>query len=104
MLLLAGHSIVAASQESPNIKYGKINAADLAKKSYEIDTSANAVVLYEMGSSRIRGSVKGNTINLQCWLQINKTTFQPSEYGRLREFFNQVVAKQNEQIVFKKKS
>ena len=59
MLLLAGHSIVAASQESPNIKYGKINAADLAKKSYEIDTSANAVVLYEMGSSRIRGSVKG---------------------------------------------
>ncbi|WP_205500647.1 DUF3857 domain-containing protein [Rufibacter psychrotolerans] len=36
-------------------------------------------------------------------LNINKTLFQPSEYGNLREFYSRIVAKHAEKIVLKKK-
>jgi len=45
----------------------------------------------------------GNTINISSNLQINKTLFTQEEYPGLREFYNQVIAKQAEQIVLKKK-
>jgi hypothetical protein len=35
-------------------------------------------------------------------LNINKTLFLPSEYANIKEFYAQVVAKQNEQVVLKK--
>ncbi|ALI98884.1 DUF3857 domain-containing protein [Rufibacter tibetensis] len=37
-------------------------------------------------------------------LNINKTLFEASEYGNLREFYNRMVAKHAEKIVLKKKS
>lgn len=49
-------------------------------------------------------SVTGNTINITSLFSINKSLFVQSEYAALREFYNQVVAKQNEQIVLKKKN
>jgi hypothetical protein len=45
----------------------------------------------------------GNTIFISSNLQINKNIFIQTEYPALREFYNQVVAKQSEQIVLKKK-
>ncbi|GCC51159.1 DUF3857 domain-containing protein [Chryseotalea sanaruensis] len=45
----------------------------------------------------------GNTISLINNLQINKSVFNQVEYASLREFYNQVVAKQAEQVVLKKK-
>jgi hypothetical protein len=36
-------------------------------------------------------------------LRITRAYFLPEEYEMLREFFNYVVKKHNEQIVFKKK-
>ena len=36
-------------------------------------------------------------------IKINRAFFDPEEYEGLREFFNLVVKKHNEQIVFKKK-
>jgi hypothetical protein len=48
-------------------------------------------------------TLNGNTINLINNLQINKSVFNQEEYASLREFYNQVVAKQAEQIVLKKK-
>jgi hypothetical protein len=45
----------------------------------------------------------GNTINFTSSLTINRSLFSQDEYLALREFFNQVVAKQAEQIVLKKK-
>jgi hypothetical protein len=45
----------------------------------------------------------GNTINISSTFQINKSMFLQNEYPDLREFYNQVVAKQAEQIVLKKK-
>jgi len=45
----------------------------------------------------------GNTVNITSSLQINKSLFVQTEYPNLREFYSQVVAKQAEQIVLKKK-
>lgn len=45
----------------------------------------------------------GNTISMRTRLRLDRTTFDPDEYEILREFFNVVVTKQKEQIVFKKK-
>ena len=47
-------------------------------------------------------SVNGNTISVVRTFQINKSLFVQDEYPNLREFYNQVVAKQNEQVVLKK--
>lgn len=44
----------------------------------------------------------GNEITLTCILNINKALFIQDEYAPLREFYNHIVAKQNEQIVLKK--
>lgn len=44
----------------------------------------------------------GNTITFTSSLTINSALYTQVEYPNLREFFNQVVAKQNEQIVLKK--
>lgn len=45
----------------------------------------------------------GNIINVMSNFQINKSLFVQTDYANLREFYNQVVAKQTEQIVLKKK-
>lgn len=45
----------------------------------------------------------GNTVNITSSMVINKNLFLQNEYPNLREFYNQVVAKQAEQIVLKKK-
>lgn len=55
------------------------------------------------GAYEYRISQSGSTISLLSRLKINRTFFDPEEYDTLREFFNLVVKKQNEQIVFKKK-
>jgi len=45
----------------------------------------------------------GNVLSVVSNFQINQSIFVPQEYAHLREFYNQVVAKQAEQIVLKKK-
>jgi hypothetical protein len=45
----------------------------------------------------------GNVINVVSNFQISRNIFVQNEYPNLREFYNQVVAKQAEQIVLKKK-
>ncbi len=45
----------------------------------------------------------GNTISISSSLAINQSLFTQEEYPHLREFYNQLVAKQAEQIVLKKK-
>ena len=47
-------------------------------------------------------SQKENLISITSILQINKTVFTQDEYSYLREFYNQILAKQAEQIVLKR--
>ena len=49
-------------------------------------------------------TLSGSTISLRTRLKIARTFFANDEYGDLRDFFNLIIRKQNEQIVFKKKS
>lgn len=48
-------------------------------------------------------SQNGSVINFVSQLIVNKSVFSAEEYPQLREFYNQIVAKQAEQIVLKKK-
>lgn len=49
-------------------------------------------------------SESNNMISLRSRVQFKRANFEPAEYEVLREFFNLIVSKQSEQIVFKKKS
>ncbi len=74
---------------------------------YVVDELPKSMVLklneFDDGVFEYRMSVSDNTISFRCRLRIKRTFFAPDEYELLREFFGMVVAKQNEQIVFKKK-
>jgi hypothetical protein len=48
-------------------------------------------------------SESNGTISLRSRIKIGRANFMPEEYDLLREFFNLIVNKHNEQIVFKKK-
>ena len=48
-------------------------------------------------------TVSGDKINIMTKLNINHVEFNPSEYPDLREIYNQIIAKEQEQIVLKKK-
>ncbi len=47
--------------------------------------------------------VDATTIQLRCRLTINKTVFASEDYDALRNFFEKIVKKESEQIVFRKK-
>jgi len=47
---------LAIGQEIPAFKFGKITAADLKNTSYAIDTGASAVVLADIGSTKVIGN------------------------------------------------
>jgi hypothetical protein len=80
----------------------KINFPD----GYVVDEIPKSkVIRLPDGSARyIYNAVQvANTINVTSHFQINKSLYVQTEYAVLREFYNQVIAKQAEQIVFKKK-
>ncbi|MFL5786461.1 MAG: transglutaminase domain-containing protein, partial [Flavisolibacter sp.] len=76
-------------------------------KGYEVDELPKQMraKLDEQGSASFEYVLAqtGTTISMRSRIKINRTLFLPDEYDLLREFFNMVVKKQNEQIVFKKK-
>jgi len=55
------------------------------------------------GMFEYRLSESNGTISLRSRLQLKRAFFLPEEYEMLREFFNLIVKKHSEQIVFKKK-
>ncbi len=55
------------------------------------------------GEFEYRISQSGSTISMRSRIQLKRAYYQPEEYDMLREFFNLIVKKQNEQIVLKKK-
>lgn len=69
----------------------------------EIPRNLNLGLPNNAGRFLYNVSIVGNTISVTSIFQINKTSFDPEEYLHLREFYGQVIAKQAEQIVLKKK-
>jgi hypothetical protein len=57
----------------------------------------------EEGMFEYRISQSGNSISFRTRVQMKRAYYDPDEYEMLREFFNLIVSKQSEQIVFKKK-
>lgn len=75
-------------------------------KGYKIDELPQSMRLKldEKGQTYFEYRISGNDkmISFSSKLKIGKTFFMPEEYEGLREFFNMIVKKQSEQIVFKK--
>ena len=74
---------------------------------YVVDELPQSIVVklneQEEGMFEYRISQSGNNISFRSRIRISRTYFLPEEYEMLREFFNLVVKKHTEQIVFKKK-
>jgi hypothetical protein len=73
---------------------------------YTIDEVPKSRVLMLPGNAArysYNMTVNGSIVTAVSTLQVNKSLFVQTEYADLREFYNQVVAKQAEQIVLKKK-
>lgn len=68
----------------------------------ELPKSARISLNESDGSFQYLIQQTGDHIQLVCHLKINKTTFYPEDYETLRNFYAFVVAKEGEQIVFKK--
>ena len=74
---------------------------------YVVDELPKQMVLklneQDDGMFEYRLSESGGTISLRSRIVLKRAYYLPEEYEMLREFFNLVVKKHNEQIVFKKK-
>jgi hypothetical protein len=85
-----------------NLYVGKI----VIPAGYQIDELPQSKILTLPGNAAryVYSAVPtGNVINITCNLTINKPLFVQEEYPVLKEFYTQVIAKQAEQIVLKKK-
>ncbi len=74
---------------------------------YVVDELPNSLLVkmneQEDGMFEYRISQSGDNISLRNRIRFKRSFFMPEEYETLREFFNLIVKKQAEQIVFKKK-
>lgn len=73
---------------------------------YEVDHLPAAKAINLPGNSArfiYNSNQMGNDINITISFQINRNLFIETEYQQLKEFYNQVITKQAEQIVIKKK-
>lgn len=59
LLLALLFSVSLFSQDKPNVKFGKVSPEDFTPKVYSIDSNANAVVIADIGSSKLVGNNKG---------------------------------------------
>lgn len=78
----------------------------LLPEGYIIEEAPKSKVMVLLGSAAkyLYNVVQvGNSITISSNLAINQSLFTQEEYPNLREFYNQIVAKQAEQIVLKKK-
>jgi hypothetical protein len=74
---------------------------------YVLDELPKSIILKlnDAGDGRFEYliSESGGNISMRSRIQLKRTYYTPDEYGMLREFFNFIVKKHSEQIVFKKK-
>ncbi|KYG76205.1 hypothetical protein MB14_02865 [Roseivirga ehrenbergii] len=69
----------------------------------ELPVSQNIALPDNGGRYTYLSGVQGDKIQVVIRLNLYKTSYLPDEYPLLKEFFNQIIAKQEGQIVFKKK-
>ncbi len=92
--------------EFPYTQDETINASIIIPQGFKLDELPKSVKLKldEQGKSYFEYLVQnsGSVVNFKSRIVIGKSFFMPEEYNNLREFFNFIVKKQAEQIVFKK--
>ena len=68
----------------------------------ELPKSKSFGLVDKGGSFLYKAEQTGGSINLSMRFNMDKTLFLPDEYNAMKDFYDVVVAKQSEQIVFKK--
>ncbi len=58
-LVLSAFTTNTHAQEKANVKFGDVTEKDFAKKVYSVDSNASAVVISDIGYSKIEGNNKG---------------------------------------------
>ena len=74
-------------------------------KGYRIEEMPKSVRIkldHEAGVFEYAIQQNGERVQLKCSLQINKAIYSAEDYYSLREFYSNILKKENEQIVFKK--
>jgi Domain of Unknown Function with PDB structure (DUF3858) len=75
---------------------------------YAVDELPKSMVVklneQDEGTFEYRISKSGDNISFRSRIKLTRANFQPDEYEMLREFFDLVVKKHAEQVVFKKKN
>ena len=56
----------------------------------------------DLGTFQLSNKVLGNKIQLSASVELNKALMGPETYVYLKEFFNQMINKQKEQVVLTK--
>ncbi len=70
----------------------------------ELPKSQNMVLPNRGGKYMFIAGEQGGKVQIMVRLSLSKTQYMPEEYPALKELFNQVVGKQQEQIVFREKT
>ncbi|RAJ97837.1 uncharacterized protein DUF3857 [Larkinella arboricola] len=68
----------------------------------EVPKNVALVLPGNAGRFTFMTQMNGNSLQVVSRLTFNKAVFNPDEYGTLREFYSQVIAKHAEQVVLKK--
>lgn len=93
--------------EMPYVYDNTYNMQLEVPEGYTVDELPKSMILKlneeNEGLFEYRISLSGNTISFRSRIKMSRSNFYPDEYDMLREFFNLVVKKHSEQIVFKKK-
>ncbi|WP_375561881.1 DUF3857 domain-containing protein [Bernardetia sp. OM2101] len=74
-------------------------------QNYEVDEMPKSEIYDLLGGKAAYSytiSQKGNKIQIRCRTQFNEKIFSPKEYLVLRGFINQIMSKQEEQVVLKR--
>jgi hypothetical protein len=93
------------AQDLSNTKFGKISNTDFQLTAEKFDSGANAVIIADIGNVKFEGNNEGSFSVVSTHfirVKLNKAFFPTEEYSVLRDFFANVVKKENEQFLFKK--
>lgn len=74
-------------------------------ENYTVESSPEPLILKlpeNLGSFQLSNKILGNKIQLSASVELNKALMGPETYVYLKEFFNQMINKQKEQVVLTK--
>jgi hypothetical protein len=96
---ISGNKLFA--QDDAGSRFGKVLPQEFSLTSSVVDSTANAVVLADIGSADVKSYEFGFRVEFTRFRRI-RILNKPEDYPSLRDFYAGIIMKQAEDIVFKK--